>query len=187
MAAPSGTTSAELADRYATALFELARERDALDRVSADLDSFKAMVAASDDLRRLIRSPVLTREEQGQAVAALAERAGFDDLTRRFLGVVADHRRLFALPAVIEAFRAMLAAHRGEVAAELTSAVPLNEEQLAAVREALGRYVGRAVKLTTNVDPSLLGGLIVRVGSRMVDASLRTRLQRLELSMKGVA
>jgi F-type H+-transporting ATPase subunit delta len=185
LAAPTGTPS-ELAERYATALFDLARERGALDRINADLEALKAMIAESADLKRLIRSPVLTREEQGRAVATLAERAGFDDLTGRFLGVVAEHRRLFALPAVIETFRTKLAEHRGEVAAEVTSAVPLTDEQLGAVREALGRYVGRAVNLVTNVDPSLLGGLVVRVGSRMVDASLRTRLQQLELSMKGV-
>ena len=186
MAAPSGLTS-ELAERYATALFDLARERSSLDRVNADLESLRAMIGESADLRRVIGSPVLTREQQGQAVEALAERAGFDDLTRRFLGVVAEHRRLFALPAVIDAFQAMVAEHRGEVTAEMTSAVPLTEEQLGAVREALGRYVGRAVKLVTNVDPGLLGGLVVRVGSRMVDASLRRRLQQLEHVMKGVA
>jgi F-type H+-transporting ATPase subunit delta len=186
LAVTSGITS-ELAERYATALFDLARDRGELDRVGADLEALRAMIGESADLRRLIRSPVLTREEQGKAVEALAERAGFADLTRRFVGVVAEHRRLFALPAVIDAFRAVVAEHRGEVTAEVTSAVPLTEEQLGAVREALGRYVGRAVNLVTNVDPSLLGGLVVRVGSRMVDASLRRRLQQLEHVMKGVA
>ena len=186
MAAASGFTS-QLAQRYATALFDLARERDAFDRVNADLDGLKSAIGESADLRRVLRSPILTRDEQGRAIGALAERAGFDDLTRRFLGVIAEHRRLFALPGVIDAFQAMLAAHRGEVSAEVISAVPLNDEQLAAVREALGRYVGRAVKLETSVDPSLLGGLVVRVGSRMLDASLRTRLQQLEMTMKGAA
>jgi F-type H+-transporting ATPase subunit delta len=186
LAAASGITS-QLAQRYATALFDLAREGDALDRVSADLDGLKSAIALSDDLRRMLRSPVLTREEQGRALAALAERAGFDELTRRFLGVVAEHRRLFALPGIIDAFQAKLAAHRGEVTAEVTSAVPLDDGQLRAVREALGRYVGRAVKLDAGVDPDLLGGLVVRVGSRMVDASLRTRLLQLEITMKGAA
>ena len=187
MAAVSGTTS-ELSGRYATALFDLARERDALERVEADLGALDAMLDESEDLRRVIRSPVLSREEQAGAIAALAERAGFDDLTRRFLGVLAEHRRLFALPAVARAFRAMLAEHRGEVGAEVTSAVPLTDDQLGALREAIGRYVGeRTVKLETRVDPGLLGGLVVRVGSRMVDASLRTRLQQLETTMKGAA
>ena len=129
MAAASGITS-QLAQRYATALFDLARERDALDRVNADLNGLKSAIGESADLRRVLRSPILTRDEQGRAIGALAERAGFDDLTRRFLGVIAEHRRLFALPGVIDAFQAMLAAHRGEVSAEVISAVPLNDEQL---------------------------------------------------------
>ena len=173
--------------RYALALFELARDSDALEVVAADLEAFKAMLDGSADLRRLIRSPVISREDQGKALAALAERAGFAELTTKFLGVVAEHRRLFALPDVIEAYRTMLAEHKGEIGAELVSAVPLQEEQVATLEKQLSTAVGKQVMLSSRVDPSLLGGLIVRVGSRMLDASLRTKLRQLELAMKGAA
>ena len=169
------------------ALFELARDQDALDAVAGDLGDLRAMLQESADLRRLIESPVLSREEQGRAITALAERAGFAELTRQFLGLLAHKRRLFALPDVIAAYVAMLREHKGEVSAEVVSAVALNEEQLAAVREQLSKAVGRSVTLATAVDPNLLGGLVVRVGSRMIDASLRTKLQRLETAMRGVA
>jgi F-type H+-transporting ATPase subunit delta len=176
-----------LAGRYATALFELAREQDALDAVAADLDRLQTMIDESADLRRLIQSPVLSRDEQGRAVAAIAERAELHDLVGRFQGVLAHKRRLFALPAAIRAFMDLLRLHRGEVTAEVISAAPLGEAQLQAVRDALARRVGREVKLAPEVDPRLLGGLVVRMGSRMIDASLRTRLQRLELAMRGAA
>lgn len=169
------------------ALFELARDQDALDVVAGDLGNFRTLLTESADLRRLIDSPVLSREEQGRAVTALAERAEFAPLTKQFLGLLAHKRRLFALPEIIDAYRAMLGEHRGEVSAEVTSAVPLTEEQLAAVKEQLGKAVGQSVTLATAVDPSLLGGLVVRVGSRMLDASLRTKLQRLETAMRGAA
>ena len=176
-----------MAGRYALALFELARDGDVLDAVAADLASFATMLDESADLRRLIRSPVLSREDQGKALAALAARAGFGELTTKFLGLVAEHRRLFALPEVIEAYRAMLAEHKGEVAAELVSAVPLQEEQVATLEKQLSGAVGKQVMLAARVDPGLLGGLVVRVGSRMLDASLRTKLRQLELAMKGAA
>jgi F-type H+-transporting ATPase subunit delta len=176
-----------VAGRYALALFELARERDALDAVAADLDAFKAMLEGSADLRRLIRSPVVSREDQGKALAALAARAGFSELTTKFLGVMAEHRRLFALPEAIAAYRAMLAEHKGEVGAELVSAVPLQEGQIATLAKQLSAAVGKQVTLSARVDPGLLGGLVVRVGSRMLDASLRTKLRQLELAMKGAA
>jgi F-type H+-transporting ATPase subunit delta len=176
-----------LAGRYAVALFELAEEQDALDVVAGDLHGLREMLADSADLTRLIRSPVLSRDEQARALAAIGERAGFAPLTRQFLGVLAHKRRLFALPDVIEAYDAMLAEHRGEVGAEVVSAVPLSPEQLDSVRQQLATAVGQAVKLSTAVDPSLLGGLIVRVGSRMLDASIRTKLHQLELVLKGTA
>lgn len=179
---PSG-----LAGRYAVALFELARDQDALDAVAGDLGDLRAMLQESADLRRLIESPVLSREEQGRAVTALAERAGFAELTRQFLGLLAHKRRLFALPEVITAYLAMLGEHKGEVSAEVISAVALSDDQLAAVKEQLSKAVGQSVTLATAVDPDLLGGLVVRVGSRMLDASLRTKLQRLETAMKGAA
>jgi F-type H+-transporting ATPase subunit delta len=176
-----------LAGRYAVALFELARDQDALDEVAGDLTGFRSLLQESADLRRLIESPVLSREDQGRAISALAERAGFAGLTQQFLGLLAQKRRLFALPAIIEAYLVMLGQHKGEVSAELVSAVALTDEQLAAVKEQLSKAVGQSVTLATAVDPHLLGGLVVRVGSRMIDASLRTKLQRLETVMKGAA
>jgi F-type H+-transporting ATPase subunit delta len=176
-----------LAGRYAVALFELARDQDALDEVAGDLTGFRSLLQESADLRRLIESPVLSREDQGRAISALAGRAGFAGLTQQFLGLLAQKRRLFALPAIIEAYLAMLGQHKGEVSAELVSAVALTDEQLAAVKEQLSKAVGQSVTLATAVDPHLLGGLVVRVGSRMIDASLRTKLQRLETVMKGAA
>ena len=169
------------------ALFELARDQDALDEVAGDLTGFRSLLQESADLRRLIESPVLSREDQGRAITALAERAGFAGLTQQFLGLLAQKRRLFALPAIIEAYLAMLGQHKGEVSAELGSAVALTDGQLAAVKEQLSKAVGQSVTLATAVDPNLLGGLVVRVGSRMIDASLRTKLQRLETVMKGAA
>lgn len=183
----SSVHASGLAGRYAVALFELAEEQDALDVVAGDLHGLREMLADSADLTRLIRSPVLSRDEQARALAAIGERAGFAPLTRQFLGVLAHKRRLFALPDVIEAYDAMLAEHRGEVGAEVVSAVPLSPEQLDSVRQQLATAVGQAVKLSTAVDPSLLGGLIVRVGSRMLDASIRTKLHQLELVLKGTA
>ena len=179
---PSG-----LAGRYAVALFELARDQDVLDVVAGDLGDLRSMLQESADLRRLIRSPVLSREEQGRALKAVAERAGFAALTQQFLGLLAHKRRLFALPEVIAAYQAMLGEHRGEVSAEVVSAVALSDDQVAAVKEQLSKAVGQSVTLATAVDPNLLGGLVVRVGSRMLDASLRTKLQRLETAMRGAA
>jgi len=177
--------AAGLAGRYATALFELAEEERALDVVAGDLRNLQALLDKSADLRRLIRSPVLSREDQARALGALAQRAGFFKLTQKFLGFLAHKRRLFALPDVIKAYLAMLAQHKGEVAAELVSAVPLSEDQLTTIKKQISRTVGKTVDLATAVDPNLLGGLVLRVGSRMIDASVRTKLHRLELAMKG--
>jgi F-type H+-transporting ATPase subunit delta len=176
-----------LAGRYAAALFDLAKDRDALDAIAGDLRGLQGMIAESADLRRLIQSPVLSRDEQGRALAALGAKAGFEPLTRQFLGVLAHQRRLFALPEVVEAYDAMLAEHKGEIGAEVVSAVPLSEAQLASVQQHLSAAVGQAVKLSTAVDPNLLGGLVVRVGSRMIDASIRTKLHQLELALRGAA
>jgi len=183
----SSVHASGLAGRYAAALFELAEEQDALDAVADDLHGLRDMIEESADLGRLIRSPVLSRDEQGRALAALGERAGFGELTRRFLGLVAHKRRLFALPQVVAAYDAMLAEHKGEVGAEVVSAVPLSAEQLESVRRHLTAAVGQTVKLSTSVDPNLLGGLVVRLGSRMIDASIRTKLHQLELALKGAA
>lgn len=183
--ASEGTGASGLAERYAMALFELADERHALDAVAGDLRELRAMLHESADLARLIRSPVLSRGEQAQAVGAIAERAGLSALTRDFLAVVAHNRRLFAVPAMIDAYLATLAERRGEVTAEVTVAQPLNEGRTAALNEQLRRAVGARVTVEIRVNPALLGGMTVKVGSRMVDASLSSRLQRLQLAMKS--
>jgi len=184
--ASEATGVASLAERYAAALFELADERHALDAVAGDLRELRTMLHKSHDLARLLRSPVLSREDQAKAVAALSERAGLSELTRDFLGAVAGNRRLFAVPAIIEAYLNQLAERRGEVTAEITTAQPLNETQQNTLAEQLRRAVGRRVTVDLRVDPSLHGGMIVKVGSRMIDGSLKSRLHRLQLAMKGV-
>lgn len=184
--AARGTGAGGLAARYAAALFELADAHKAIDRVAADLAELKAMIAGSDALRSLIRSPILSRDEQGRAMAALLQQAGTSDLVRKFVGLVARNRRLFALSQMIEEFLAELARRRGEMRAEVTAAKPLNDQQQAALAEAIRRSVGGKVAVDVKVDPALIGGLVVKVGSRMVDTSLRTKLQRLQLAMKGV-
>ena len=175
-----------LAGRYANALFELADESEQLDEVAADLAGLKKLLGQSDDLERLVRSPVLSREEQMRAIGAIVERAKAADITRRFVGVLAERRRLFVLAEIIDAFDRLLAARRGEVRAEVASASKLSETQLSAIRAALKKVVGGIVKLDVRIDEELIGGLVVRVGSRMVDASLKTKLERLHLAMKGV-
>ncbi len=157
-----------------------------LDDVASDLRQLRAMLAASVDLTRLVRSPVLSRLEQGRAVAALAQRAALSPLVRDFLAVVARNRRLFAVPAMIEGYLARLAERRGEVAASVTAAQPLNESQLEALSEHLRRTIGRRVSVDVRIDPRLIGGLIVKVGSRMVDGSIESKLRRLQLAMKGI-
>ena len=185
MAAQS-TGLSDIAERYATALFDLALERNQLDAVAADLDALASLLENSDDLNRLVRSPVISRADQGAGIGAVADKGGFSEIVRNFLGVMAQKRRLFVLSAAITAFRRQLAEHKGEVAAEVTSAQPLKPEHEAAVRAALKDVVGRDVALETRVDPSIIGGLVVRVGSRMMDNSVRTKLANIELAMKGV-
>jgi F-type H+-transporting ATPase subunit delta len=181
------TATSGLAGRYATALFQLADDANAIDEVHGDLAQLQAMIGESGDLRRVLRSPLIPREQQGKAMGALAEQAGFSGLTRRFIGLVARNRRLFALEDMIAAYRALRAQHRGEVTAEVVSASPLNEAQQRAVLEALKGVMGTEVAVDHKVDPELLGGLVVRVGSRMVDSSLRTKLRKLQFAMKGAA
>ena len=183
--ASEATGVSGLAERYAAALFDLADERHALDAIAGDLRELRAMLRDSSDLTRLMRSPVLSRDAQGKAVAALSERAGLSALTRDFLGVVARNRRLFAVPAMIEAYLKKLAARRGEVTAEVTVARPLDATRQGLLLEQLRRAVGARVAVDIRVDPGLLGGMIVKVGSRMVDASLSSRLQRLRLAMRA--
>ncbi|MEK0082015.1 F0F1 ATP synthase subunit delta [Benzoatithermus flavus] len=184
---PASTAMASgVAGRYATALFELASERSALEQVERDLAALDRAIAESADLKRLISSPIVSREDQARAMEALSDQLGLGRIVKNFLGVIAERRRLAALPAMIAAFNRLLAQHRGEETAEVTSAVPLDEAQLASIKDAVAAYAGRPVQLTTSVDPGLLGGLVVRIGSRMIDASLKTKLQHLELSMRGV-
>jgi F-type H+-transporting ATPase subunit delta len=184
--ARSSSGASGVADRYAAALFDLADERKALDEVAGDLIQLRTMLRESADLMRLVRSPLLSRAEQGKAIAAVADRAGLSQLTRNFLGLVAQNRRLFAVPAMIDGYLAKLAERRGEVTAEVTAAQELTPAQLATLNEQLKKAVGSKVAVDVKVDPSLLGGLVVKVGSRMVDASLRSKLHRLQLAMKGV-
>ncbi len=174
-----------LPGRYALALLELADERDRLDPVADDLRGLRAAIAESEDLRRLIRSPVFTRAQKGRAMTAILDQAGVGELTRRFVLLVARNRRLFALDSMIGAYLAELARRRGEITAQVTSATALDDEQQRALVETLRNEVGAKVQVELEVDPSLIGGLIVRVGSRMIDNSIRSKLQRLQLAMKG--
>jgi len=176
-----------LAERYAAALFDLADERRILDEVANNLRELRAMLYASSEFLRLIRSPILSREQQAKAIGMVAERAGLSPLVRDFLAVVARNRRLFAVPAMIEAFLAKLAARRGEVTAEVFAAQPLSEAQLAALNEQLRRSIGSRVSVDVHVDPGLIGGLVLKLGSRMVDGSIKSKLQRLQLAMKSIA
>jgi F-type H+-transporting ATPase subunit delta len=172
-----------MAGRYATALFELARESNAIDAVSADLNTFELMLAASPDLLRLVRSPVFTAEEQGKAIDAILARAHLGGLAVQFLKVVAANRRLFAVREIIAAYKAMVARDKGEVTAQVTSAEPLNEARLAEIRDALRTVTGKTVVIDAKVDAAIIGGLIVKVGSRMVDSSLRTKLNAIKHAM----
>jgi len=175
-----------LAGRYALALYELADGQKVLDDVAGDLTALRQLMAESPEFVRLIRSPVLSRDEQTKGAQAILSSFGAHDLTKKFVGVLAQNRRLFALGDMITAYLAELARRRGEVVAEVTSAAPLDQEQVDAVTEALRKVVGQKVSVSLSVDAELIGGLIVRVGSRMIDSSLRTKLQRLQLAMKGI-
>lgn len=184
--ATGGSPVSGISGRYATALFELAVDSGQLDAVAEDLAGIERMLAESPDLVRLIRSPLLSREDQGRGMAAVLERAGCSDLVRRFVGVLAQNRRLFALPRAIQDFRKLLARHRGETMAEVISATPLADAQLEEIRKALSQAAGRDVIVNTRVDEELIGGLVVKLGSRMVDGSIRSKLKNLQLAMKGV-
>lgn len=181
-----GSIVSGVADRYASALFDLARESNAVDAVKADLDTLARALEESADLRRLVRSPVFSTEEQLKAVTAVLEASQLGTTTTNFVKVVVKNRRLFALPGMIEGFAQRVARERGEATAEITSAEPLSETQAEALTEALRASLGKVVALRTRVDPSLIGGLIVRVGSRMIDTSLRTKLNALKIAMREV-
>lgn len=175
---------AGMAGRYATALFELADEAAALDAVAADLDQLARLVRGNADLLRVVKSPLFSREEQGRALLAILERLGAAPLTIRFVGLVAAKRRLFALLDMIAAYKSLIAKKRGEITARVTSAQPLNDVQRQALGDLLRMTYKRDVKLEAAVDEALLGGLIIKVGSRMIDSSLSTKLDRLKFAMK---
>ncbi len=177
---------AGVSGRYATALFGLATDKDAVDVVADDLTPLNQAISDNADLRSLIRNPLLGREDQTKGIVAIAEKAGLNDLTRNFLGLVARNRRLFFLPQMIKDFAKLVSVARGEMTAEVASAAPLSDTQLKTVQSALADVEGQDVKLTSVVDESLLGGLVIKVGSRMIDNSLRTKIQNLKVVMKEV-
>jgi len=175
-----------VAERYASSLFELALEEGVVEGVSADLDRFQALLDESADLKRLVASPVFTAEDQSKALVAICEKAGISGLVANFLKVVAGNRRLFALPGMIKGFKIIAARHRGEITAEVTSAHALDQAQENELKAALKGVTGKNVAIAVTVDPSILGGLIVKVGSRQIDTSLRTKLSTLKLALKEV-
>jgi F-type H+-transporting ATPase subunit delta len=175
-----------MAGRYATALFELALESNVVDAVRADLDRFDGLIAESPDLLRLVRSPVFTAEEQTRALGAVLGQVGIGGLAANFLRLVSSNRRLFAVRDMIKAFRALVARHKGEVTAELTVADQLSPERLGEIKAALNAVTGKDVQVDVKIDPAIIGGLVVKLGSRMVDSSLRTRLNALRHAMKEV-
>ncbi len=175
-----------VAERYASSLFELALEAGSIDAVSADLERFQELIDSSDDLKRLVVSPVFSADEQQRAISAIATKANISGLVGNFLKVVASNRRLFALPGMIRAYRQIAATHRGEVTAEVTSAHALTAAQEKELKSALKGVTGKDVAVSVTVDPSILGGLIVKVGSRQIDTSLRTKLSTLKLALKEV-
>jgi F-type H+-transporting ATPase subunit delta len=174
-----------MAARYAHAIFELANEQGELDTVAADLDQLDRSIAESPDLARLIASPIVSREQHASAMTALAEKLQSSETTRKFLSVLAAKRRLFALPSIVTAFRNRLAEQRGEVTAEVVSAKELDAKQVASLQDVVNTHTGKTVRLATRVDPSLLGGLVLTVGSLQVDASLKRKLQQLDVAMRG--
>lgn len=183
--ASENVSVAGLAGRYATALFELANEAKALDVIASDLSRVRALVEGSADLARLVRSPVFSREEQAKAMDAVLARLNVNTLTKNFFGLLAQKRRLFALTGIVSAFDVLVARHKGEMTAEVTSAQPLKAEQRTALVGTLKDAMKREMRLTERVDPTLLGGLIVKVGSRQIDSSLKSKLARLERAMRG--
>jgi F-type H+-transporting ATPase subunit delta len=170
--------------RYATALFELARDEKSVDTVKADLDRFDAMLADSADLKRLVRSPVFSSDSQSKALAAVLDKAGITGISANFLRVLTANRRLFAVSDVIRAFRALVAKFKGEATADITVAEKLSDNNLDALKTALKSVTGKDVTLNVKIDPSIIGGLMVKLGSRMVDSSLRTKLNSIKHAMK---
>ncbi len=185
LAVKTGETG--VAPRYASALFELADETGQLDKVARDLRAINNAITDVQDLQRLVRSPVISRREAGAAMGAVLENAKVSALTCNFVGLVASNRRLFALQAMIRAYLDKLSSRRGEVSAEVTSAIKLTKKQIDSIASELKAAVGAKVSVDVQIDPSLIGGLIVKVGSRMIDSSIKTKLSKLKLALKGAA
>ncbi len=179
------TAEGGLAGRYANALFELAHEHKAVDAVSADLASLRKALETSPDLARLVKSPVFSAEDHAKALKAILGKMDAGALTTKFVLLLAEKRRLFALTGIIKAYESQVAKSRGETEAEVTAARALNDAEIAELKSALKAKLGKEPRLHTKVDPSLLGGLVVKVGSRMIDSSLRTKLDGLRAAMKG--
>lgn len=174
-----------MAGRYAGALFELALEEKAVDQVKKDLETFDAMIGESADLNRLVRSPVFGTDEQLKALSAILDKAGITGIAANFLRVITTNRRLFAVRDIVRGYRALVAKHKGEVSAQITVAEKLNDSNLSALKDALKSVTGgKDVDLDVKIDPAIIGGLIVKVGSRMVDSSLRTKLNAIKFAMK---
>ncbi len=182
----SGVLTSGVAGRYATALFEIAKDGGKVEKVEADLLAMEAALAESADLRDMVSSPVFNRSEMGAAIGAIAAKMEIGSEVANTMGLMAQNRRLFVLPGMIVAVKGMIAAERGEVIAQVTTAKPLSEAQTSALREALTEGAAGSVKLDITVDESLIGGLIVQVGSRMVDSSIRSKLANLQNVMKEV-
>ena len=181
----SGGIQASLAGRYATALFELARDEKQLEAVGASLATLRQTLRDSDDFRQMTSSPLISREQATTGIAATAEAMRLDPITSKFLGVLAHNRRLSQLPQIVRAFNMLAANHRGETTAEVTSAHPLNDDQVSALKNNLKSRLGRDIAVDLTVDPTILGGLVVKVGSQMIDGSIRTKLNTLAHAMKG--
>ena len=173
-----------MAGRYGNALFELALDNKAVDAVKADLDRFDAMIAENPDLNRLVRSPVFSAAEQLQALSAVLDRVGIGGLAAKFLKLVTMNRRLFAARDMVRGYRELVALHKGEATAEVTVAERLKDDHVAALKSALKAVSGKDVDLAIKIDPAIIGGLVVKLGSRMVDTSLRTKLNAIRHAMK---
>jgi F-type H+-transporting ATPase subunit delta len=181
----SGGIRASLAGRYASALFDLARDERQIDAVGGSLDALSQALLDSKDFAELVASPLVSRDEASKALAAIAPQLALDPLTTNFLGVLARNGRKNELRKVIRAFRRLAAEHRGEVTAEVVTARPLNDDQVAVLKAQLRTRAGRDVTIDAEVDPSILGGIVVKLGSQQIDASIRTKLNRLASAMKG--
>jgi len=181
----SGGIQASLAGRYASALFDLAREQRQIESVDKSLDILRQALLDSKDFNELVMSPVISRKEAGKAFAGLAPQLGLDPVTANFLGVLARNGRKNELRHVIRAYRRLAAEHRGETTAEVVTARPLNDDQLVALKTQLRARAGRDVTIDAAVDPNILGGIVVKLGSQQIDASIRSKLNRLAAAMKG--